>query len=387
MDEPISAAPRAVAGATSAAAVDATIDADAIRAALGEVPYPGLTRDLVSFGMVTHVSVCDGRAKVTLALRTGDPSIPARLEAAIAERLTRLGVREVAVVIGPPEPAPAPKARTAGDPWADRVRLGRVRHVVAVGAGKGGVGKSTVAVNLALALAAGGLRAGLLDADIYGPSVPILLGIEDRAGDVRMTPEKEIVPLEAHGLPLISFGFFLGEGSPAIWRGPMVSKAVKQFARGVRWPELDVLVVDLPPGTGDVPLSLAQAVELSGAVVVTQPQRLAGAEAEKAARMFAALDVPVLGVVENMRGAFGAGEGARVAGRLGVPLLGSVAFDAAMVGEGDAGTPTVAARPGSEAARDFSQVARGVAGALGWRYEEEEGEAPAMAGAAVGGAS
>jgi ATP-binding protein involved in chromosome partitioning len=385
MDDRMSAAPRAVAGATSAAAADATIDADAIRAALGEVPYPGLTRDLVSFGMVKHVSVCDGRAKVTLALRTGDPSIPQRLEAAITERLTRLGVREVAVVIGPPEPAPAPKARTAGDPWADQARLGGVRHVIAVGAGKGGVGKSTVAVNLALALAADGLRAGLLDADIYGPSLPILLGVEDRAGEVRMTPEKEIVPVEAHGLPLISFGFFLGEGSPAIWRGPMVSKAVKQFARGVRWPELDVLVVDLPPGTGDVPLSLAQAVELSGAVVVTQPQRLAGAEAEKAAQMFAALQVPVLGVVENMCGAFGAGEGARVAGRLGVPLLGSVAFDAAMVAEGDAGTPTGAARPGSDAAGDFARVARAVAGALGWRYEEPE--ALAVAGAAAGAAS
>ena len=360
----------------SAATADATVDVDvdAIRAALAEVPYPGLTRDLVSFGMVKHVSVCDGRAKVQLALRTGDPTIPARLEAAIAERLTRLGVREVAVVIGEPESAPAPVPRGRGDPWADRVRLRAVRHVVAVGAGKGGVGKSTVAVNLALALAADGLRAGLLDADIYGPSLPILLGVEDRAGEVRMTPEKEIVPVEAHGLPLISFGFFLGEGSPAIWRGPMVSKAVKQFARGVRWPELDVLVVDLPPGTGDVPLSLAQAVELSGAVVVTQPQRLAGAEAEKAAQMFAALGVPLLGVVENMRGAFGAGEGARVAGRLGVPLLGSVAFDAAMVAEGDAGTPTMATRPESDAARDFAHIAHGVAGALGWRHEE-----PAMA--------
>ena len=353
----------------SAATADATVDAGAIRAALAEVPYPGLTRDLVSFGMVRHVSVCDGRAKVQLALRTGDPTIPARLEAAIAERLTRLGVREVAVVIGEPESAPAPVPRGRGDPWADRVRLPTVRHVVAVGAGKGGVGKSTVAVNLALALAAGGLRAGLLDADIYGPSLPILLGVEGRAGDVRMTPEKEILPILTFGLPLISFGFFLGERSPAIWRGPMVSKAVKQFARGVRWPELDVLVVDLPPGTGDVPLSLAQAVELSGAVVVTQPQRLAGAEAEKAARMFAALDVPVLGVVENMRGAFGAGEGARVAGRLDVPLLGSVAFDAAMVDEGDAGAPTTVARPDSAAAGEFRRIARAVAAALGWRYE------------------
>ncbi|HEX5829350.1 MAG TPA: P-loop NTPase [Gemmatimonadaceae bacterium] len=352
------------------------LDADAIRAALAAIPYPGLTRDLVSFGMVRHVSTCDGRVKVQLALRTGDASVPERLQTAIAERLGALGAREVTVVITDPEPPPA-RARTAGDPWAEQVRLGAVRHVIAVGAGKGGVGKSTVAVNLALALAADGLRTGLLDADIHGPSLPLLLGVADRAGDVRMTPEKQLLPIETYGLPLISFGFFLGEGSPAIWRGPMVSKAVKQFARGVRWPELDVLVVDLPPGTGDVPLSLAQAVALSGAVVVTQPQRLAGAEAEKAAQMFGTLGVPVLGVVENMCGTFGAGEGARVAARLGVPLLGSVAFDPAMVGEGDAGTPTVAVRPRSDAASDFARIARGVAEALGWRYEAPEARVPA----------
>ena len=377
------AAPDAAAHGTP----ESALDADAVRAALAEIPYPGLTRDLVSFGMVRHVSVCDGRVKVQLALRTGDPSMAARLEDAIAQRLAALGAREVAVVVAEPEPAAAPRVRGAGDPWAEQVRLAAVRHVIAVGAGKGGVGKSTVAVNLALALAADGLRAGLLDADIYGPSLPLLLGVADRAGDVRMTPEKQLLPIETYGLPLISFGFFLGEGSPAIWRGPMVSKAVKQFARGVQWPELDVLVVDLPPGTGDVPLSLAQAVALSGAVVVTQPQRLAGAEAEKAAQMFATLEVPVLGVVENMGGAFGSGEGARVAARLDVPLLGSVAFDAAMVGEGDDGTPTVAARPDSEAAREFVRIARAVAAALGWRYEPPASTACACAVGAPSAAS
>ena len=368
-DTPSGAPPTSGTAETTSAAT-----AESIRAALAEVPYPGLTRDLVSFGMVKHVSVCDGRAKVTLAIRTDDASVPGLLETAIAERLARLHVTLASVVIVDPEPGSAPRAGGARDPWADQVRLGAVRHVIAVGAGKGGVGKSTVAVNLALALAAGGLRVGLLDADIYGPSVPILLGVDDRAGDVRMTPDRQLLPLDAHGLPLISFGFFLGEGSPAIWRGPMVSKAVKQFARGVRWPELDVLVVDLPPGTGDVPLSLAQAVQLSGAVVVTQPQRLAGAEAEKAAQLFTTLRVPVLGVVENMRGAFGEGEGARVADRLGVPLLGSIRFDPVMVGEGDAGTPTMLARPTSEAARDITRVADAVASALGWRSVEREAE-------------
>ncbi|MBX6331330.1 MAG: Mrp/NBP35 family ATP-binding protein, partial [Gemmatimonadaceae bacterium] len=273
---------------------------------------------------------------------------------------------------GPPRAArPAPHgARAAPDPWADQVRLASVRHVVAVGAGKGGVGKSTVAVNLALALARDGLRVGLLDADIYGPSIPILVGLEDGAAQVRMTPDKHIVPLHAHGLPIISFGFFIGEGSPAIWRGPMVSKAVKQFARGVAWPQLDVLVVDLPPGTGDVPLSLGQAVALSGAVVVTQPPRVAAAEARKAIEMFRSLDVPVLGVVENMTGAFGHGAGPALARELAVPCLGEIPFDDGIIDEGDAGRPTMAARPESPAAAAFERVARGVARALGWRYEE-----------------
>jgi ATP-binding protein involved in chromosome partitioning len=340
--------------------------------ALSRVPFPGLTRDLVSFGMVRHVSVCDGRVKVRLAVRVRDESTPAKLRGSVTDALLRLGATSVAVEIVAPEPAPAAASASASrgtpDPWADQVRLGRVQHVVAVGAGKGGVGKSTVAVNLALALAREGLRTALLDADIYGPSLPILLGIEDGASRVRMSPDRHIQPLEAHGLPVISFGFFLGEGSPAVWRGPMVSKAVKQFARGVDWPELDVLVVDLPPGTGDIPLSLAQGVALSGAVIVTQPPRVAVAEAHKAAAMFHTLEVPVLGVVENMTGPFGAGAGQLVADQLGVPFLGEIPFDTQVVAEGDQGTPTMVARPGSATAAAFERMAREVAGTLGWRH-------------------
>ncbi|HEU4760748.1 MAG TPA: P-loop NTPase, partial [Gemmatimonadales bacterium] len=170
-----------------------------------------------------------------------------------------------------------------------------------------------------------------------------------------------------------SFGFFLGEGSPAIWRGPMVSKAVKQFVRGVAWPELDVLVVDLPPGTGDIPLSLAQSVTLSGAVVVTQPPRVAAAEARKAAKMFRSLEVPLLGVVENMTGPFGRGAGEQVAGDIEAPFLGSIPFDAAMVTEGDLGLPTMVARPESATALAFIAAARRVASGLGWRHEAGAG--------------
>jgi len=351
----------------SAVAAGSEITVGAVTDALRRVPYPGLTRDLVSFGMVQHVSVCDGRVKVRLGLRTRDETIPSRLDAAITKALGPLGAASVSVEIVAPAPIPAPAARGTPDPWSDQVRLSSVRHVIAVGAGKGGVGKSTVAVNLAIALAREGLRAGLLDADIYGPSLPILLGIEDGAARVRMTPDKHILPLEAHGLPMISFGFFLGEGSPAIWRGPMVSKAVKQFARGVAWPQLDVLVVDLPPGTGDVPLSLAQAVALSGAVVVTQPPRVAVAEARKAAEMFRSLDVPLLGIVENMSGPFGRGAGDTVAAELGAPFLGDIPFDATIVAEGDEGVPTLVARPESATALAFDRIASGVAAALGWR--------------------
>lgn len=346
---------------------DDRITVQQVREALGRVRYPGLTRDLVSFGMVDSVSVCAGRVKVRLSVRTRDESISTKLEASIAEALGPLGPTSLAVELGAPAATPHITSRGRTDPWADQVRLTAVKHVVAVGAGKGGVGKSTIAANLALVFAREGLRAGLLDADIYGPSLPILLGIEDGARKVRMSADKHILPLEAHGLPLISFGFFLGEGSPAVWRGPMVSKAVKQFARGVAWPELDVLVVDLPPGTGDVVLSLAQAIVLSGAVVVTQPSRLAAAEARKAGEMFRTLEVPLLGIVENMAGAFGRGAGPTVAAELSTPFLGTVPFDSDMVAEGDAGVPTVLSRPSSGAAVALEQIAHGVAAALGWR--------------------
>ncbi len=364
---------------------DNALDVDTIRAALGSVPYPGLSRDLVSFGMVRHVSVCDTRVTIRLAIRTDDASIPDRLGQNIRDRLVPMGATLVTVEIVKPEPASRPlphsphgKAPRGGvpDPWAEQVRLKNVRDVIAVGAGKGGVGKSTVAVSLALALVRAGFAVGLLDADIYGPSVPILLGIEDGSQKVSMSVDKHIIPVDVHGLTLISFGFFLGEGSPAIWRGPMVSKAVKQFARGVDWPQLDVLVVDLPPGTGDIPLSLVQAIEVSGAVVVTQPQRLASVEAQKAGQMFAQLNVPVLGVVENMSGAFGHGGGQIVADALRVPFLGHVPFDVAVVAEGDAGTPTVLARSDSEFSRSFDAIAHQVVVALGWQLTASDEPAP-----------
>ncbi|HET8657064.1 MAG TPA: P-loop NTPase [Longimicrobiaceae bacterium] len=354
----------------------AQITEAAVREALAGVRYPGLKRDIVSFGMVRSVTVRDGRVHVSLVLASARPEVPDQLRAAIRETLSALGAVRSEVQILPPERT----SKGAVDPWADRGRLPGVRRIVAVGSGKGGVGKSTVAVNLALALRLRGLRVGLMDADIYGPSVPMILGLEDGAQRVRMSADRKIQPLEAHGLAVVSFGFFLGPQSPAVWRGPMVSKAVKQFSHGVVWPDLDVLVVDLPPGTGDIPLSLAQAVVVDGGVVVTTPQRLAVQEAEKAVGMFRKLDVPVLGVVENMSYAlctcgrrshpFGRGGGSALAERAGVPLLAEVPFEEPVVEGEDHGAPPVLEQAGGAVAAAFHAAADGVLAGLGFRSQE-----------------
>lgn len=343
-----------------------TLTGQDARSALAEVRYPGLQRDIVSLGLVRGVAVRNGRVHVSLVLSTGRADVPDLLRGAIRERLAAAGaVRSEVQILAPAQIA------TRRDPWAGRQSLPGVSRVIAVGAGKGGVGKSTVAVNLALALLGRGLRVGVLDADIYGPSVPVLVGLEDGAKQVEMTERRQIVPLEALGLSVVSFGFFLGPESPAVWRGPMVGKAVKQFSRGVVWPELDVLVVDLPPGTGDVPLSLAQAIAVDGAVVVTTPQRLAVLEAAKAVSMFRKLDVPVLGIVENMSHAtcgcgrrsfpFGRGGGERLSDSEGVPLLGSVPFEETTMEGGDDGAPAVIAFPEGETARAFVAIAERLA--------------------------
>jgi len=344
-----------------------------VRAVLAEVAYPGLTRDIVALGLVRSVAVRDDRVYVSLTLSSPREDVPDRLRELIRQRLEAAGaIRSEIQILSPDHRLPV-RAR----PAAERDRVPRVRHVVAVGAGKGGVGKSTVAVNLALALQESGLRAGLLDTDIYGPSVPVLVGLEDGARRVRMTAERQIQPLEALGLAVISFGFFLGEGSPAVWRGPMVGKAVKQFARGVVWPDLDVLVVDLPPGTGDVPIALTESVVVDGVVVVTTPQRLAVLEAGKAVELFRKLAVPVLGLVENMSYAtcecgrrshpFGRDGGAELARRMNCPLLARVPFDEATVAGGDSGTPVLIDRPGGESAASFRVLARQVRQALDTR--------------------
>ena len=250
--------------------------------------------------------------------------------------------------------------------------LPNVRHVIAVASGKGGVGKSTVAVNLALALKAEGARAGILDADIYGPSQPLMLGSKDRP----TSPDgRRMNPILAHGLQAISIGFLIDDEQPMIWRGPMVTQALQQLLTETVWDDLDYLVIDLPPGTGDIQLSLSQRVPVSGAVIVTTPQDIALLDARKALQMFRRVEVPVLGVVENMSThvcskcgheevIFGSGGGARMAEQYGVELLGQLPLDIRIREQADGGTPTVAADPESELAQRYRAIARKVTAGL-----------------------
>ena len=263
--------------------------------------------------------------------------------------------------------------------------LGAIKNIVAVASGKGGVGKSTVAVNLALAWAAQGARVGILDADIYGPSQPLMLGLE---GERPTSPDgKHLEPLESYGVAAMSIGFLVDAEQPMVWRGPMVTQALTQLLSETHWGALDYLVVDMPPGTGDIQLTLAQRVPVAGALIVTTPQDIALADARKGLKMFEKVSVPVLGVVENMsvhvcsncghvEHIFGAGGGARLAEQYGVRLLGELPLDPHIREEADGGRPTVVAAPDSPRARAYFEMARRTAGALAIRARDRSGVFP-----------
>src|SRR5690606_33315917 len=259
--------------------------------------------------------------------------------------------------------------------------LANVRNVIAVGSGKGGVGKSTTAVNLALALAAEGLAVGVLDADVYGPSVPMMLGLSGRPD----SPDgKSIEPMRAHGVEAMSIGLLVDQDTPMIWRGPMATSALTQLLNDTRWGDLDVLVVDLPPGTGDIQLTMAQKIPVAGAVIVTTPQDIATLDARKALKMFEKVAIPVLGLVENMavhvcsncghaEHVFGEGGAARMSAQYGVPVLGALPLEVGIREQGDAGAPVVAARPDSDAARAYRATAKALLAELGRRPKVRSG--------------
>jgi len=326
---------------------------DDILAALREVKVPGTNVDVVSIDLIGEITVNGNEVLVPVVRTTEKQETIEKVQAAVADRLGEMpGIEVLSVKIddrSSKKKAPTGPHGQSADPYENREKLAGVQNVIAVASAKGGVGKSSVAVNLALALRDSGYRVGILDADIYGPSIPTMLGCTE-APDT--TDDKRIIPVRSHGLQMVSMGLMLPPNQPVIWRGPMVFSAVRQFIKGVQWEELDYLVVDLPPGTGDAQLTLIQQVELTGIVMVTTPQEVALTDVRRGIQMFRQVDVPVMGIVENMSffvcpdngkkyDIFGAGGGARVAEQFSLPLLGEIPIDPQIRQGGDSGTPAV----------------------------------------------
>ena len=337
---------------------------DQIRERLSEIRSPGAPQDIVALGWVRGIDAQDGAVIVHLAT---PPLAAPVLNATVADIRRAVGalpgVTQVDVRMAPPTPTPT--AAGAANPFAEQGPLPGVRDIIAVHSAKGGVGKSTVAANLALALHALDQRVGLLDADVYGPSLPMMFGLSARP---RVSDDKRIYPVEKYGLRLMSIGFFLDDSSPVVWRGPLVMGLVRQFLKDVDWGALDILVVDLPPGTGDAQLTLVQQVPLAGAVVVTTPQDVATLDVQRGIAMFQQVNTPVLGIVENMsyylcpkcgtrEDLFGSGGGAEIAQRFGVPLLGHIPLLPELRASGDAGKPIVFEQPDHPVSREFVHIA------------------------------
>jgi ATP-binding protein involved in chromosome partitioning len=336
-----------------------TLNEELVLGALGQVQEPELGRDLVSLGMVKELRIEGANVGFTLELTT--PACPLRDQ---IEREARQAVEAL------PGVSAVQIQFTANVPTdgKSRGRIDRpIRNAVAVASGKGGVGKTTVAVNIAVSLARAGARVGLLDADIYGPNVPTMMGV-----DHMPTPrDNKMIPAEAYGVKLMSIAFLVKPGQPLIWRGPMLHSAIRQFIADVDWGELDYLIVDLPPGTGDAALSLSQSLPLTGAVIVTMPQKVSLEDASRGLEMFRTMDVPILGVVENMSflelpngermDVFGEGGGKRLAEQAGVPYLGGIPMDPHVRVGGDGGVPIVISHPDTPAGAALRSIAEQVA--------------------------
>jgi ATP-binding protein involved in chromosome partitioning len=361
-----------------------------IAAALGAVVNPRTGQDVVSSEMVRDVGVSiEGRVRFTLLLDARDPASLVRDARQSVEKVD--GVKDVRVDVKDPAQAAAPKpaavavpksralpvmgqepqSRRAAVPAPTPVAYPNLGRVLAISSGKGGVGKSTVAVNLAVALAKSGMRVGLMDADIYGPNIPRMMGVTEPPPVI----DEKIQPLDAHGVKLISLGLLIERDQPAIWRGPIVMKIITQFLADVQWGQLDYLLVDMPPGTGDAQLSLVQATHVHGAVIVTTPQPVATGDALRGAKMFQRVGVPVLGIVENMSyllcphcgkptAIFGSGGGQLLANELELPLLGEIPLFPPVREGGDSGVPIVISQPDSPAARALTALVEKIVQAL-----------------------
>jgi ATP-binding protein involved in chromosome partitioning len=340
---------------------NANVDESQVLKALGTVIEPELHRDLVTLNMVSDIEIEGGDVAFKVTLTTPACPLQDQIEREAREAVMAIeGVDSVKVQFD----SNIPRDRRL----FDQVQL-RAKNAVAVASGKGGVGKSTVAANLAVALQQDGAHVGLLDADIYGPNIPLMLGV---AGQRPRVFNEKILPVDAYGMSVMSMAFLVEEDQPVIWRGPMLHGAIRQFLTDVDWGELDYLIIDLPPGTGDAQLSLAQSVPLTGGVVVTTPQDVALADVVKGIGMFKQLNVPVLGVIENMSyfiapdtgnryDIFGHGGGQKVAERMGVPFLGEIPIDPAIRIGGDEGEPIVVKAPDSAAGKALKQISRNLA--------------------------
>ena len=338
---------------------------DDILNALKAVKYPGYSRDIVSFGIVKDVAVANGAVSVGIHLTSANAEAGQQIKSACEAALKAIdGVRVAHVQVHqPPVGQAQPGTSTPGQ---GPQKAPGIARVVAVASGKGGVGKSTVSANLACALAKRGEKVGLLDCDIYGPSIPLMMGVNERPSVTES--DDKLVPLQSHGVKLMSMGFLLQDDQPVIWRGPMIMKTIQQFVMQVDWGELDYLLVDLPPGTGDAQLSLCQTVPLDGGVIVTTPQEASLGVVRKGIEMFRKVNVSILGIVENMSyftapggervEIFGHGGGQDEAARQGIPFLGEMPLFSEIRKGGDDGVPVVVSQPDSLPAEVFGQIAQ-----------------------------